>query len=117
MDSLGRDEIALLDTRFDDMTDEEIARALEPYAGREPASPPGSASSDGALFPPSPPPVVQREHPLRILSRAVRELREVIGRLEEENERLSEREVQVHQAEPVPVAKERSDQVRRLEAS
>ena len=44
------------------------------------------------LFPPSPSSrAVQSEvfdHPLRVLSRAVRELKEAIERLEEENERL-----------------------------
>jgi hypothetical protein len=48
-------------------------------------------AQDQPLFPPSPPGTIQREtveHPLRILSRAVRELREAVEKLEQENEAL-----------------------------
>lgn len=90
----------MLDTRFDDMTDEELADVLRLYDTD--ATPVESADADDALFPPSPPPVTKKEHPLRVLSRAVKELREVIGRLEDENDKL--------RAGREPVV-ERSDQV------
>lgn len=104
LDCLGRDELALLDTHFDGMNDRELAAFLAPYAsdvnggGRsrdgesqstDGTSTPPPNNADAPLFPPSPPPARSvehaREHPLRVLSRAVRELREVISRLEDEN--------------------------------
>lgn len=55
----------------------------------------GPASGSGStspLFPPSPPgescEPVRLEHPLSILSRAIREMREAVGKVEMENERL-----------------------------
>ncbi|WWC63060.1 uncharacterized protein I303_105659 [Kwoniella dejecticola CBS 10117] len=56
--------------------------------------PPADTPTEDAspLFPPSPPShdliLPASDHPLRILSRAIAELREVIGRLEEENTQL-----------------------------
>lgn len=48
-----------------------------------------SASSNQPLFPPSPPQAPRSsEHPLRVLSKAVRELRASVSRLEAENETL-----------------------------
>jgi hypothetical protein len=112
LDSLSKDEVAILDTRFDLMSDDELRIYLEHFG----APPPRDSSTDlptpkvkpGTppkpqspalmtgdkipLFPSSPPShATHREvvdHPLRILSRAVRELREANSRLEEENERL-----------------------------
>jgi hypothetical protein len=112
LDSLSKDEVAILDTRFDLMSDDELRIYLEHFG----APPPRDSSTDlptpkvkpgtppkphspalmtgdkTPLFPPSPPShATHREvvdHPLRILSRAVRELREANSRLEEENERL-----------------------------
>ncbi|CAK9779640.1 TBC-domain-containing protein [Cutaneotrichosporon oleaginosum] len=86
LDSLARDELALLDTRFEDMPESELATFLSPYergweAYRE------QEEAEERLFPPSPP-ARQRDHPVKVLSRAVRELREVVARLEDENARL-----------------------------
>ncbi|WVQ84107.1 hypothetical protein IAT38_006252 [Cryptococcus sp. DSM 104549] len=124
LDSLGREELEVVETRFDLMSDEELGAYLRPFTGApreeevspstgpEPPTPrvgdhtlpPSSASSPppktppddrpptSPLFPPSPPSFFDKkdvvEHPMKVLSRAVREMREVIGRLEEENERL-----------------------------
>lgn len=94
------------------MSDDEIASVLKAYGGKsdpndtpEDLSSPTSLDDSGALFPPSPPPVVRREHPLRVLSRAVRELREVIGRLEDENARLREE----RQPQPQPKLKSKAE--------
>jgi hypothetical protein len=132
LDSLSRDEIEVLDTPFDVMSDTELGKVLQPYVAEtkssikdksKRASANGSSGSDipksggldspkksaqtsspgtpgtpqtvaTPLFPPSPPGTVatRAEHPLRVLSRAVRELREVISRLEEDNARLRLRE-------------------------
>jgi hypothetical protein len=63
-----------------------------PMPMRLPVAPIMTTTVDEPLFPPSPPlPPDQRDaqdHPLRILSRAVRELKEAIEQLEAENERL-----------------------------
>ncbi|WVR07341.1 hypothetical protein IAU60_004382 [Kwoniella sp. DSM 27419] len=122
LDSLSRDDMAVVDTRFDLMSDDELQRYMQEATA---SHLPGTGSSDGTrtprtrtdgldgevseddpraqlartlprapspLFPPSPPSlasqVVPQDHPLRVLSRAVRELREVIDRLEGDNEQL-----------------------------
>jgi hypothetical protein len=63
-----------------------------PMPMRLPVAPIMATTVDEPLFPPSPPlPPDQRDaqdHPLRILSRAVRELKEAVEQLEAENERL-----------------------------
>jgi hypothetical protein len=138
LDSLSRDEIEVLDTPFDVMSDSELLAALRSFGhareGRKSSrrgsgsptrrdtartsngdshaspspSPTKSAlsstppqSTAAPLFPPSPPgpAVAHAEHPLRVLSRAVRELREVIARLEVENARLKD-----SAAPPLPAA-------------
>ncbi|ORY35339.1 rab-GTPase-TBC domain-domain-containing protein [Naematelia encephala] len=108
-DSLSKDDLAVLETRFDLMTDAELR---EFTTGASTSTPSGSeiltprvttrhsrgseteSDSDGEptpspLFPPSPPSGSKRrqgaDHPLRVLSRAVRELRETVEALEEEN--------------------------------
>ncbi|WVQ99801.1 hypothetical protein IAU59_006943 [Kwoniella sp. CBS 9459] len=119
LDSLGREELDVVDARFDLMSDDEIHEYLQMSSGpsktggsstalrvsvEEPSHDNASPSSQPPvrsstpqsdktpLFPPSPPTlpaqVDTRDHPLRILSRAIREMREVIERLEQENERL-----------------------------
>lgn len=128
VDSLSREEMAIVETRFDLMTDEELeehlGRSDRPSAATSPAmelltpqEPPdkgpstspttpkatrdnlslwltstGVEDDQSPLFPPSPPShpakLVTRDHPLRILSRAIKELKESVQRLEEENERL-----------------------------
>lgn len=92
LDSLGRDEVALVDARFEDMADADIAAFLAPYEkGWETYRAKRAEEEEAAarLFPPSPP-GERRDHPLKILSRAVRELRESVARLEEDNARLRE---------------------------
>ncbi|WVQ76837.1 hypothetical protein IAR50_006511 [Cryptococcus sp. DSM 104548] len=112
LDGLDRDELAVVETRFDLMTDEEIRLYLESQESHADSKSPVEGSSvlefgqlspqekpdlfgaQSPLFPPSPPCVqtnaLVQDHPLRILSRAVRELKEVIDRLEEENEELQQ---------------------------
>ncbi|ODN96372.1 hypothetical protein L198_04086 [Cryptococcus wingfieldii CBS 7118] len=114
LDSLDRNELAVVETRFDLMTDEEIRLYLQNQEDAPDESEPPVDVSDSApefgqlpsqekpdlfgaqspLFPPSPPPVRARalahDHPLRILSRVVKELKEVIDRLEDENDSLRE---------------------------
>jgi hypothetical protein len=124
-DSLSKEDIAILDTRFDLMSDEELDIYLEHFhlgadlgasttdlptprvlrsvppnsssvpSPRQPSPPEDNSDADKSpLFPPSPPSnSTQREvldHPLRILGRAVRELRETIKRLEVDNALLKE---------------------------
>lgn len=92
LDSLGRDELALLDARFEDMGDGDIAAFLAPYERGWDVYRAKRAEEEEAaarLFPPSPP-GERRDHPLKVLSRAVRELREVVVRLEDDNARLRE---------------------------
>ncbi|KIR36411.1 hypothetical protein I352_01360 [Cryptococcus deuterogattii MMRL2647] len=122
LESLSKDELSIVDTRFDLMSDDELHEYLQnvPCAPEDPtphvelsspvfpangqtSSSAGSSSTTelppsrdtgdkSPLFPPSPPLLQNNaqitDHPLRVLSRAVRELREVIERLEEENSRL-----------------------------
>lgn len=116
LQSLSKEELAVIETNFDAMSDEQLqtyitafesiptpppgdlsdADGISPLAAPEiPADPPPYAPEEidvGArLFPPSPPGKTRQElvdHPIRILSRAVRELREVVETLEEENEEL-----------------------------
>ncbi|GMK58448.1 hypothetical protein CspeluHIS016_0504800 [Cutaneotrichosporon spelunceum] len=87
LDSLARDEITLLDTRFEDMPETDLACFLAPYEKGWEAYRPQEEEGEERLFPPSPP-ATQRDHPVQVLSRAVRELREVVARLEQENARL-----------------------------
>ena len=116
--SLSKEEVAVMETRFDLMSEDE----LEDYLGRSAMAsslpprddPPRDGSSitpkglrhtlslrssrpddedSSPLFPPSPPPHTAKRgslgcQSLRILSRGVRELQEAVERLEEENERL-----------------------------
>ena len=132
LDSLSREEMSVVATRFDLM----LPEALEEYLGRwnqrsdttplgtgllTPRVLPGNSNSfptspttpkavrdtrdnlslrtiersdadQSPLFPPSPPSHVAKRgnmnHPLRILSRAVEELKEAVQRLEEENDLL-----------------------------
>lgn len=125
MDSLSKEEMAVVETRFDQFSDEELSGYLKLFGEPPPMISPeidtatprvpsvkdeelspttpmprttakpiskGDDIDDQPLFPPSPPSLaVQREaldHPLRILSRAIRELKEAVERLEEENDRL-----------------------------
>jgi len=118
LQSLSREELAVVDTDFDAMTESQLRSYLHSFSTsstiseapdviREDVSPltsvpptppiPIQARSsdmggpDQPLFPPSPPGTTDRDfvdHPLRILSRAVRELREAVEKLEEENEAL-----------------------------
>ncbi|WWC90928.1 uncharacterized protein L201_005866 [Kwoniella dendrophila CBS 6074] len=118
LDSLSKEELAIVETRFDLMSDLELREYIgslqnptptssitpsQPYqdgfshpASDQPASidipsPKTEPLSNdhSPLFPPSPPNnnsvVLLTEHPLKVLSRAVTELREVIERLEKEN--------------------------------
>lgn len=87
LDSLARDELALLDTRFEDMQDADLASFLAPFERGWEVYRQEEKSEEERLFPPSPP-ARQRDHPVKVLSRAVRELKEVVARLEEENARL-----------------------------
>jgi hypothetical protein len=107
IDSLSKEEIGVAETRFDLMTDTELKEYLDAF---DVASRPRRSSSipqtpavegqeqvlgsllgedDNLLFPPSPPSGSTHrdmlDHPLRILSRAVRELRESVAALREEN--------------------------------
>lgn len=64
-----------------------------PHAASSPLAPTltRSASSSQPLFPPSPPQAPKSsEHPLRVLSKAVRELMASVSRLEAENETLKD---------------------------
>ncbi|OCF41132.1 hypothetical protein I317_05046 [Kwoniella heveanensis CBS 569] len=132
LDSLGREELDVVETRFDIMSKEEIHEYLSLTVGSSTAaegltashssvdnSTPDSAASSSSrppdrsalppgdgdkspLFPPSPPTlpaqVETRDHPLRILSRAIREMREVIEKLEKENERLRQAQTETNKA-------------------
>lgn len=112
LDSLGRDEIALLDARFEDMPDSEIATFLAPYEkGWDVyrAKRAEQEAEEARLFPPSPP-GERRDHPLKVLSRAVRELREVAGRLEEENARLR-MQIDEKERERLPTSRRGSEPV------
>ncbi|WWC93558.1 hypothetical protein V866_000393 [Kwoniella sp. B9012] len=110
LDSLSKEELAIVETRFDLMTDDELrqyirkspsspptplefstSESLNP--SRDDTAPPRPDSADHPpLFPPSPPagdPVLPTsDHPLKVLSKAIVELREVIERLEDENIKL-----------------------------
>lgn len=117
--SLSKEELAVIETNFDDMTDDQLRSYVSAFdsplrSTHDASDPPTLQASistptialptpplpipsaarqgDEPLFPPSPPPGETRphlvEHPLRILSRAVRELREVVEGLEAENEKL-----------------------------
>jgi hypothetical protein len=111
LQSLSREELAVVDTDFDGMTEQQLRAYLRSFSTSStptdiasedltpedsiPPTPPipiqPRPSDDAPLFPPSPPGTTHREivdHPLRILSRAVRELREAVEKLEEENEAL-----------------------------
>ena len=101
----------MVDTDFDGMTEQQLRTYLRSFSTSStptdiasedvtpaesiPPTPPipiqARTSDDAPLFPPSPPGTTHREivdHPLRILSRAVRELREAVEKLQEENEAL-----------------------------
>ncbi|EIW67400.1 hypothetical protein TREMEDRAFT_11606, partial [Tremella mesenterica DSM 1558] len=118
--SLSKEELVIVNKRFDLMSDLELSEYLSlfgssqssaqpsashsPHPSLDPASltPKNSSQSSPSqiiddpdsktpLFPPSPPGHVKPEmadHPLRVLSRAIRELQEEIARLEEENQVL-----------------------------
>lgn len=116
LQSLSKEELAVIETNFDAMSDEQLHAYLaafdaSPAIARDSALPiadgpkssvrvvppdpppyaPDAVDPAEPLFPPSPPGEAKQElvdHPLRILSRAVRELREVVESLEEENEKL-----------------------------
>jgi hypothetical protein len=119
LQSLSKEELAIVETDFEAMSEQELQSYLEAFtppaptlAGEPPSreddisplpalstetppSDPQHLSPNGGLgqplFPPSPPGTTRPElvdHPLRILSRAVRELKESVERLEKENERL-----------------------------
>ena len=111
LQSLSREELAVVDTDFDGMTEQQLRAYLRSFSSSStptdiaseditpadsiPPTPPipiqPRPSDDAPLFPPSPSGTTHREivdHPLRILSRAVRELREAVEKLEEENEAL-----------------------------
>lgn len=103
LDSLTKAEMAVVEERFDLMDDGEIESYLEEYGQYTPGdvlSTPRAArrareaaNTDSPLFPPSPPAedqLVQPDHPLRILSRAVREMQEAVRRVQAENEKLQE---------------------------
>lgn len=138
LESLTKDELSIVDTRFDLMSDDELYEYLQniPVAPEDPTPrvelsapvfPANRRTSSSAgpsstvqltpsgdkspLFPPSPPSLQNNaqitDHPLRVLSRAVRELREVIGKLEEENARL-----RMNQVERKPSSGKATDQVR-----
>lgn len=118
LQSLSKEELAIIETDFDGMPEDQLQAYLssfnpnssssthvhltagddteaqaEPVNNSPPIPPrlPSDTNLEPPLFPPSPPPGTQLElvdHPLRILSRAVRELREVVESLEDENEKL-----------------------------
>lgn len=97
LNCLSRDEVDVLDTPYDTMSDTDLEAALRPFAetedGKRKSSTRNGVSTTPTatpLFPPSPPGTAapRAEHPLRVLSRVVRELREVISQLEDENARL-----------------------------
>jgi hypothetical protein len=122
IDSLSREELDIVDTRFDLMSEDELSSYMESFGQALPPETPRPGGGGGGstspitpramptrrlkissgegedsgetspLFPPSPPDREMRRemsvHPLRILARAVRELRENVERLEEENEIL-----------------------------
>ncbi|WWC71777.1 uncharacterized protein I206_105736 [Kwoniella pini CBS 10737] len=119
LDSLSKEELEIVNTRFDLMSDEELRQYTpslatggqsiptlpltntvtvdrfpdEPAVDDSPSSNPTTSSEDQSpLFPPSPPsqdPILTPiDHPLRVLSKAIAELREAIGKLEEENFKL-----------------------------
>lgn len=115
MDSLSKDEIGVVETRFDLMRESDLKEYLDAFDFASHPRPSTSTSrpstpiaediskkgledllgdEDRRLFPPSPPSLAtQREvldHPLKILSRAVRELREAVERLQRENASLRE---------------------------
>ncbi|KIR80605.1 hypothetical protein I306_02059 [Cryptococcus gattii EJB2] len=139
LESLSKDELFIVDTRFDLMSDDELHEYLQnvscapedptphvelsspvfPANGQTSSSagsssttelPPSRDTGDKSpLFPPSPPLLQNKaqitDHPLRVLSRAVRELREVIERLEKENSRL-----RMNQIEREPSSGKATDQ-------
>ncbi|OCF75968.1 hypothetical protein I204_03265 [Kwoniella mangroviensis CBS 8886] len=110
LDSLSKEELAVVETRFDLMTDDELRQYIRQTpssnptplesstsesldSSRDDTAPPRPVPADHPpLFPPSPPasdPVsVPTDHPLKVLSKAIAELREVIERLEDENIKL-----------------------------
>lgn len=124
LQSLSKEELAIIETDFDSMPDNQLQAYLSSFdpspkdssnmsndhhnesdsqmeainiaqaqaqAQAQAPTIPGDTELEPPLFPPSPPGETQRElvdHPLRILSRAVRELREVVENLEDENEKL-----------------------------
>jgi hypothetical protein len=113
LQSLSKQELAVVETDFDSMSEEDLITFLhssnpQPTAPEDlsiplastvisapPPTVPAPASlqrdADQPLFPPSPPLTTRADlvdHPLRILSRAVRELRETVEILEAENLRL-----------------------------
>lgn len=103
LDSLTKAEMAVVEERFDLMDDDELERYLTEYrkhSSGDVLSTPRAArrarnhtETDSPLFPPSPPTeaeLVQPDHPLRILSRAVREMQEAVKRVQAENARLQE---------------------------
>ncbi|KAK4689732.1 small G protein signaling modulator 3, partial [Tremellales sp. Uapishka_1] len=129
LDSLSREELAVLEMRFDLMEDDELEEYLRVLSGVEQGSElltprvTGSGShitplptrrpvvcrpEDDLLFPPSPPGHEREEldHPLRILCRAVRELKEVVEQLETENASLKKEwaAVEVEKADQVSFA-------------
>ncbi|XAO21799.1 hypothetical protein I312_100555 [Cryptococcus bacillisporus CA1280] len=140
LESLSKDELSIVDTRFDLMSDDELHEYLQnvpcapedptphvelsspvfPANGQTSSSASSSATTElppsrdtgdkSPLFPPSPPLLQNNaqitDHPLRVLSRAVRELREVIERLEEENLRL-----RMNQIEREPSSGKATDQI------
>jgi hypothetical protein len=114
LQSLSKQELAVVETDFDSMSEEDLITFLhssnpQPAAPEDLSIPPASTvisvppptlpapaslqrDVDQPLFPPSPPLTTRADlvdHPLRILSRAVRELRETVEMLEAENLRLS----------------------------
>ena len=113
IDGLTKEEAAVVEMRFDLMSTDEIQvylQTLVPSLASPPRSTPSSIShaspstpraipsipsprtDDEPLFPPSPPaeitPRKLPDHPLGILSRAIRELKESVITLEEENTKL-----------------------------
>lgn len=118
LDSLTKEEAAIVEMRFDTMADDELdiyVKTLFPILDvsgtpsdveLSPTTPRASRSlvkealsgNQSPLFPPSPPsagPAIKRDHPLRILSRAIWELRETVELLESENERLRDQILQL----------------------
>lgn len=118
LQSLSKEELAIIETDFESMPDDQLQNYLtffdtrtrdttsqlgienagdesqaQPINVTHKASPriPVETDIEPPLFPPSPPGEAAQElvdHPLRILSRVVRELREVVESLEYENEKL-----------------------------